>query len=54
MNPVVTVAAATLGNTPLLLIPVYITGQLLGGLAGFGLLRVRIIDLEIFSVEIEP
>lgn len=36
----VTVGAATFGITPLLLVPVYFTGQLLGALAGFGLLRV--------------
>lgn len=40
INPIVTVAAVILGNTPLLLVPVYITGQLVGGLAGFGLVKV--------------
>lgn len=36
----VTVAAITLGNIPLMLVPIYIAGQLVGGLAGIGLAKV--------------
>lgn len=40
INPIVTVAAATLGNISLLQVPIYFTGQMLGALLGFGLLKV--------------
>lgn len=40
INPIVTVAAATLGNIPLIQIPIYFVGQLFGALIGFGLLRL--------------
>lgn len=40
INPMVTVAAATLGNMPLIQIPVYFVGQMLGGLLGYGCLMV--------------
>ncbi|CAH1953469.1 unnamed protein product [Acanthoscelides obtectus] len=40
INPIVTVAAATLGNIPLIQVPIYFVGQLLGALLGFGLLKV--------------
>ncbi|XP_049822687.1 aquaporin AQPAe.a isoform X2 [Aethina tumida] len=39
INPVVTVAAATLGNIPLIQIPIYFAGQMFGALLGFGLLK---------------
>lgn len=38
INPIVTVAAATLGNIPLIHVPIYFVGQMLGGILGFGLL----------------
>lgn len=38
INPAVTVAAAILGHIPLLHIPLYFIGQMLGGIAGYGLL----------------
>lgn len=38
INPVVTVAAATLGNISLIQIPIYFVGQFIGALLGFGLL----------------
>ncbi|CAH1130323.1 unnamed protein product [Ceutorhynchus assimilis] len=40
INPIVTVAAATLGNIPLIQVPIYFLGQLLGALVGYGLLKV--------------
>ncbi|KAJ8976589.1 hypothetical protein NQ317_004687 [Molorchus minor] len=46
INPAVTVAAVTLGNIPLIQVPIFIIGQMLGGLAGFGLIKaVTPIDL---------
>lgn len=39
INPIVTVAAATIGNIPLIQVPIFIVGQMLGGLAGFGLIK---------------
>ncbi|CAH1113824.1 unnamed protein product [Psylliodes chrysocephalus] len=39
INPAVTVAAATLGHFPLINIPIYISGQILGALTGFGLVK---------------
>lgn len=39
INPIVTVAAATLGTIPLIQVPIYFVGQLLGALAGYGLLK---------------
>lgn len=39
INPIVTVAAATLGNIPLIRVPIYFVGQFLGALLGFGLLK---------------
>uniref|UniRef100_V5I9M7 Aquaporin n=1 Tax=Anoplophora glabripennis TaxID=217634 RepID=V5I9M7_ANOGL len=38
INPLVTVAAVTLGNTSLIQLPVYFVGQLIGALLGFGIL----------------
>ncbi|XP_050306765.1 aquaporin AQPAe.a-like isoform X2 [Anthonomus grandis grandis] len=38
INPIVTVAAATLGNISLIQIPVYFFGQLLGAILGYGCL----------------
>ncbi|KAI7815657.1 Entomoglyceroporin-1 [Rhyzopertha dominica] len=40
INPVVTITAAVLGNMPLVQVPIYFFGQLLGALAGFGALKV--------------
>ncbi|XP_044266377.1 aquaporin AQPcic-like [Tribolium madens] len=40
INPVVTVAAATLGNIPLIQVPIYFVGQMLGALTGFGLVKL--------------
>ncbi|RZC37437.1 MIP domain containing protein [Asbolus verrucosus] len=40
INPLVTVAAATLGNIPLIQVPIYFVGQVLGALGGFGLLKL--------------
>jgi len=40
INPVVTVAAATLGHLPLIQVPIYFVGQLFGALAGFGFLKL--------------
>ncbi|VEN62158.1 unnamed protein product [Callosobruchus maculatus] len=39
INPIVTVAAATLGNIPLIQVPIFFVGQFLGALLGFGLLK---------------
>ncbi|CAH0558342.1 unnamed protein product [Brassicogethes aeneus] len=39
INPVVTVAAATLGNISLIQVPIYFIGQMAGALLGFGLLK---------------
>ncbi|CAG9862713.1 unnamed protein product [Phyllotreta striolata] len=39
INPAVTVAAAALGHFPLINIPIYVAGQLLGSLTGFGLVK---------------
>ncbi|XP_045470736.1 aquaporin AQPAn.G-like isoform X2 [Harmonia axyridis] len=39
INPAVTVAAVILGHTPVMHIPLYFIGQLLGGIGGFGLLK---------------
>ncbi|KAL1490647.1 hypothetical protein ABEB36_013307 [Hypothenemus hampei] len=40
INPIVTVAAATLGNIPLVQVPIYFVGQMFGAIAGFGLLKL--------------
>jgi aquaporin related protein len=40
INPIVTVAAATLGDIPLIQVPIYFVGQLIGAFLGFGLLLV--------------
>lgn len=40
INPIVTVAAATLGNIPLIQVPIYFLGQMAGAVVGFGLLKV--------------
>ncbi|XP_076269469.1 aquaporin AQPAe.a-like isoform X2 [Rhynchophorus ferrugineus] len=40
INPIVTVAALTLGNISLIQVPIYFAGQLVGALAGFGLLNI--------------
>ncbi|XP_063902915.1 aquaporin AQPcic-like isoform X2 [Zophobas morio] len=40
INPVVTVAAATLGNIPLIQVPIYFAGQMLGALSGFALVKL--------------
>ncbi|KAG5898936.1 hypothetical protein JTB14_004660 [Gonioctena quinquepunctata] len=39
INPIVTVAAAVLGNIPLIQVPIFFVGQILGALLGFGLLK---------------
>ncbi|XP_074032769.1 aquaporin AQPAn.G isoform X3 [Leptinotarsa decemlineata] len=39
LNPAVTVAAFTLGHIPLIQVPIFFVGQILGSLAGFGLLK---------------
>nr|XP_023027649.1 aquaporin AQPAe.a-like isoform X1 [Leptinotarsa decemlineata] len=39
LNPAVTVAAFTLGHMPLIQVPIFFVGQILGSLAGFGLLK---------------
>ncbi|KAG5872515.1 hypothetical protein JTB14_014399 [Gonioctena quinquepunctata] len=39
LNPAVTTAAATLGHLPLIQVPIYLFGQILGALGGFGLLK---------------
>lgn len=41
INPVVTLTAAILGHLPLIEVPIYFAGQMIGGLLGFGLLKVR-------------
>ncbi|XP_066156013.1 aquaporin AQPAe.a-like isoform X2 [Euwallacea fornicatus] len=40
INPIVTVAAATLGNISLIQVPIYFVGQMFGALLGFGLLKL--------------
>lgn len=40
INPIVTVAAAVLGNLPLVQVPIYLFGQFTGAIAGFGILKV--------------
>ncbi|CAH1113822.1 unnamed protein product [Psylliodes chrysocephalus] len=47
INPVVTVAAATLGNIPLLQVPIYFVGQFLGALLGYGLLWIATPDIHL-------
>ncbi|CAH1185864.1 unnamed protein product [Phyllotreta striolata] len=47
INPAVTVAAATLGDIPLLQVPIYFVGQFLGALLGFGLLWVVTPDVHL-------
>ncbi|XP_072391103.1 aquaporin-like isoform X1 [Diabrotica undecimpunctata] len=42
INPAVTVAAATLGIFPLINVPIYIFGQLMGAITGFGLVKLLI------------
>ncbi|XP_057652518.1 aquaporin-like isoform X2 [Diorhabda carinulata] len=39
INPAVTVAAAALGDFPLVNVPIYFLGQILGGVTGFGLVK---------------
>lgn len=36
INPIVTVASVVLGNTPIAMAPVYILGQFVGAIAGYG------------------
>ncbi|CAG9813985.1 unnamed protein product [Phaedon cochleariae] len=40
LNPAVTIAAATLGDFPLIRVPLFFLGQLVGSLAGYGLVKV--------------
>lgn len=40
INPIVTIAAATLGNIPLIQVPIYFVGQFFGALVGYGLLKI--------------
>nr|XP_023027650.1 aquaporin AQPAe.a-like isoform X2 [Leptinotarsa decemlineata] len=44
LNPAVTVAAFTLGHMPLIQVPIFFVGQILGSLAGFGLLKVVLVE----------
>lgn len=44
INPAVTVAAAIMGQTPLVSVPFYVVGQFAGGLAGYALLMVFILS----------
>lgn len=45
INPLVTVAAVTLGNIPLIQVPIFFVGQFLGALLGFGLLKAVTPDI---------
>ncbi|KAL3281493.1 hypothetical protein HHI36_004700 [Cryptolaemus montrouzieri] len=40
INPAVTIGAVVLGHTPVMQIPLYFGAQILGGIGGFGLLKV--------------
>lgn len=40
INPVTTVAACVIGETPLILLPAYFIGQFSGAAMGYGLLKV--------------
>ncbi|XP_056635561.1 uncharacterized protein LOC130444459 [Diorhabda sublineata] len=50
INPIVTVAAATLGDLPLIQVPIYFVGQLIGSLLGFGLLLVVTPEVNVGNV----
>lgn len=50
INPIVTVAAATLGDIALIQVPVYFVGQMIGGLLGYALLLVATPDVYMGNV----
>ncbi|XP_044266391.1 aquaporin-like [Tribolium madens] len=49
INPIITLGAFIVGVLPLIEVPVYLIGQFLGSFAGFGLVRLLLLDDYIFG-----
>lgn len=54
INPAVTVAAAALGDFPLVNVPIYFIGQILGAVTGFGLVKALLTVPELCSPSPHP